>query len=70
MGYKIRIRYDDDDGREDEYDPDKARAMLAEIGLKDRDGDGKMEDEQGSLVEFTIVTNAGNNCGTGSIAKR
>lgn len=43
-----------------EYDPAKARAMLTEIGLKDRNGDGILEDEAGHPVEFTLMTNAGN----------
>jgi peptide/nickel transport system substrate-binding protein len=42
------------------YDPDKARAMLAEMGLKDRNGDGIIEDEQGNKVQFTITTNSEN----------
>jgi peptide/nickel transport system substrate-binding protein len=40
-----------------EYDLDKARALLAGMGLKDRDGDGYLEDEQGRRVEFTLTTN-------------
>ena len=43
-----------------EYNPDKAKALLAEMGLKDRNGDGVIEDEQGNKVSFTINTNAGN----------
>jgi len=43
------------------YDPDTAARYLAEIGLQDRDGDGLLEDEQGHIVEFTLMTNAGNN---------
>lgn len=42
------------------YDPEKAKKMLAEMGLKDRDGDGIIEDEQGNKVQFTINTNSGN----------
>jgi len=42
------------------YDPDRARQMLAEIGLKDTNGDGFLEDSGGHTVEFTIVTNASN----------
>jgi peptide/nickel transport system substrate-binding protein len=44
-----------------EFDPVKARALLDEMGLKDRDGDGVREDAQGRKVEFTILTNAANN---------
>jgi peptide/nickel transport system substrate-binding protein len=38
----------------------KAKALLAEMGLMDRDGDGIIEDGQGHKVQFTIVTNSGN----------
>lgn len=44
-----------------EYDLEKARKMLTEIDLKDRDGDGILEDSEGNPVEFTLMTNAGNN---------
>lgn len=42
------------------YDPAKARALLAEMGLADRDGDKVLEDAAGNKVSFTINTNAGN----------
>ena len=42
------------------YDPDKAGALLDEMGLRDRDGDGIREDESGNKVQFTFVTNKGN----------
>jgi peptide/nickel transport system substrate-binding protein len=38
----------------------KAKSLLAEMGLIDRDGDGVLEDAQGHKVEFTILTNSGN----------
>jgi peptide/nickel transport system substrate-binding protein len=41
------------------YDPEKARALLAEAGWKDRDGDGFL-DKDGRRFSFTIVTNQGN----------
>ena len=41
-------------------DLDRARALLADMGLKDRNGNGVIEDEQGNEVSFTIITNAGN----------
>ena len=37
-----------------EYDLVEAKAMLAEMGLKDRDGDGKMEDEQGNATRLMV----------------
>ncbi len=43
-----------------EYDLGKATRMLAGLGLKDRDGDRFLEDESGHVVEFTLMTNAGN----------
>ncbi|MBI1840468.1 MAG: ABC transporter substrate-binding protein [Verrucomicrobia bacterium] len=42
------------------YDLDKSRALLKEIGLEDRNGDGWLEDERGRIVEFEMNTNAGN----------
>lgn len=39
---------------------DKAKALLADMGLTDRNGDGIIEDAQGRKVQFTIFTNAGN----------
>jgi peptide/nickel transport system substrate-binding protein len=42
------------------YDPAKAKALLAEMGLKDRNGDGIIEDEDGYKVSFTLNTNSGN----------
>jgi peptide/nickel transport system substrate-binding protein len=41
------------------YDPERARALLAEAGWKDRDGDGIL-DKDGRSFSFTIVTNQGN----------
>ena len=41
-------------------DLEKSNALLADMGLKDRNGDGIIEDDQGRKVQFTIVTNAGN----------
>ena len=43
------------------YDPARARALLDEMGLVDRNGDGVREDEQGRPVEFTLFTNSENN---------
>ena len=41
------------------YDPKKARALLAEAGWSDHDGDGTL-DKDGQPFSFTIVTNQGN----------
>jgi peptide/nickel transport system substrate-binding protein len=42
------------------YDPAHAKALLAEIGLQDRNGNGVLEDAEGHPVEFTINSNTGN----------
>ena len=41
------------------YDPEKAKAMLAEAGWKDTDGDGVL-DKDGRPFHFEILTNQGN----------
>ncbi len=46
--------------REYPHDPGKARELLREIGIEDRDADGKLEDAQGRAIRFTIHTNANN----------
>lgn len=42
------------------YDKERARQMLADLGLKDNDGDGFLEDAQGHTLEFSITTNSDN----------
>ncbi|MCB9882196.1 MAG: ABC transporter substrate-binding protein [Planctomycetes bacterium] len=37
------------------FDPERSRALLDEMGLRDRDGDGWREDESGRRVSFTIT---------------
>ncbi len=37
-----------------------ARALLKEIGIEDRDGDGLLEDADGNKIEFSLNTNVGN----------
>ena len=41
------------------YDPAKARSLLASIGLEDRDGNGTVEDAQGTEARFTLITQRG-----------
>ena len=42
-----------------EYDPEKARKLLAEAGWKDRDAEGFLV-KDGKRFEFTLITNQGN----------
>jgi peptide/nickel transport system substrate-binding protein len=42
------------------YSPARAKELLAEIGISDRNGDGFLEDGQGNAIEFEMNTNAGN----------
>jgi len=41
------------------FSQQKAKALLSEIGIRDRDGDGILEDESGNKLEFTLNTNTG-----------
>jgi len=43
------------------YDPQKAREILAQEGFEDRNRDGVLEDRDGNALEFSLVTNSGNN---------
>lgn len=54
-----------------DYNPEKARALLAEAGWRDSDGDGVL-DKDGQAFSFTIVTNQGNDlrAKTGEIIQR
>jgi peptide/nickel transport system substrate-binding protein len=42
------------------YNPQKAKELLKEIGFKDSDGDGVLEDEDNHKLEITFFTNADN----------
>ncbi|HEX5521636.1 MAG TPA: ABC transporter substrate-binding protein [Longimicrobiaceae bacterium] len=53
-------QYDPDAGADLKYDPEAAKALLAEAGWIDRNGDGIVENEQGKPLRFTIKTNKGN----------
>jgi peptide/nickel transport system substrate-binding protein len=49
-----------DDVRRYDYDPEKARQLLAEAGWKDLNGDGIVQDKDGKPFVFTLLTNQGN----------
>ena len=42
------------------HDPARAKALLAGLGLTDRNGDGMLDDASGKPVQFSIITQAGN----------
>ena len=42
------------------YDLNRSRAILDSIGYIDRNGDGIREDPEGNPIEFTMITNTGN----------
>ena len=48
------------DIRHDDYDPAKARELLAGLGWKDKNGDGFLEDTAGHEVGFSLKTNSDN----------
>jgi peptide/nickel transport system substrate-binding protein len=41
------------------HDPARARALLKSIGLEDRNGNGVVEDENGTEARFTVITQRG-----------
>lgn len=43
-----------------DYDPARAKKLLADMGYRDRDGDGYLEDAGGHTISFTIKTNGDN----------
>ena len=49
------------DVRKYEYDVDRANEILDGLGWLDTNGDGIREDSAGNEIEFSLVTNTGNN---------
>jgi len=43
------------------HDPARARDLLGGLGLRDRDGDGILDDTRGAPVRFSIITQGGHN---------
>ncbi len=43
-----------------DYDPDRAKQLLASLGWKDRNGDGVLEDAAGHPIRFALKTNGDN----------
>jgi peptide/nickel transport system substrate-binding protein len=41
------------------YDPARARMLLADLGMRDGNGDGMLEDAQGRPVRFTVILQRG-----------
>jgi peptide/nickel transport system substrate-binding protein len=42
------------------HNPDRAKALLNDIGIRDRNGDGTLEDASNQPIKFTINTNTNN----------
>lgn len=57
--YKPDAWFYNRDVRRYPYDPERARALLAEAGWVDRDGDGWLDKEK-ERFSFTVITNQGN----------
>jgi len=57
--YKPGTKWHNDKVKDLEYDPDKAKKLLAEAGWTDSDGDGIL-DKDGEKFTFKIITNNGN----------
>ena len=59
MGKSAVFFYNDNVKRYD-YNISKDKEILSDIGFKDKNKDGFLEDEKGNAVEFTILTNSEN----------
>ncbi|MBK6314143.1 MAG: ABC transporter substrate-binding protein [Blastocatellia bacterium] len=61
-----KVWYDKEASIEYDYSVEKAKALLKEIGLEDRDGDGIAEDSSGHKCAFRLVTNSNNSSRVGA----
>jgi peptide/nickel transport system substrate-binding protein len=61
-----KVWYNKEASVEYDYSPDKAKALLKEIGLEDRDGDGIVEDASGHKCAFRLFTNSNNSSRVGA----
>ncbi len=43
-----------------DYNPEESKRLLANMGMKDTNGDGYLEDAKGNPVQFTMITNGDN----------
>jgi len=50
------------------YDPAQARALLAGLGLRDRNGDGLLDDDKGQTVRFNVLVARGLTAGEKGVA--
>jgi peptide/nickel transport system substrate-binding protein len=55
-----KVWYDEAAIKKYPFDPARARELLKEMGLEDRNGDGIIEDAKGTPVAFTLNTNSNN----------
>ena len=55
-----KVWYDEAAIKKYPFDPARARELLKEMGLEDRNGDGILEDAKGTPVAFTLNTNSNN----------
>lgn len=57
---KAAVFFYNDNVKKYDYDISKARKILSAVGFMDKNKDGFLEDKNGNVVEFTILTNSEN----------